>query len=233
MPSPHDAGTHVPFAHVPDAQSEGSAQLLPSPLGPHVSPPQSVSVSLPFTTESVQLGCAAPPPPVAPPAVPCDPPIDVAELEAPPLPPPPLVSGLRSSIPRIALQPASAAAAPMARASRAVRHRTRVTRSTRAMVSGPRGQRLKVSHNRNPRRRYGRHRRAGRPPSPNPFPRERGKGSRLSRGTPSSVERWELTPFPRLRLRVGLMSRKRFHSGLWNPRAEARRARRSLGEEEE
>ena len=47
---------HLPLLQIPDEQSLGKAQCLTKAHGGHVPPPQSVSVSFPFLTVSVQVG---------------------------------------------------------------------------------------------------------------------------------------------------------------------------------
>jgi hypothetical protein len=57
-PSLHVALTHVPAEHTPFRQSLAALHFLASVHVPQLPPPQSTSVSVPFSTRSVQVGVA-------------------------------------------------------------------------------------------------------------------------------------------------------------------------------
>jgi hypothetical protein len=55
-------GLQAPPWHTPDWQSAAAEQLWPLAHAPHVDPPQSTAVSLPFRTPSLQVGARQMPP---------------------------------------------------------------------------------------------------------------------------------------------------------------------------
>jgi hypothetical protein len=57
-----EVGAQSPAVHVPLMQSASLLQCLARAQGGHASPPQSMSVSIPFLMPSAQVGCATPPP---------------------------------------------------------------------------------------------------------------------------------------------------------------------------
>ena len=95
QPGSTGACAHAPPWHAFVAQSASVVQSAPGPQGRHASPPQSTSVSSPFTIPSAHVGSGSmgpvlvePPPPVlAPPVELVAPPaLTVDELDAPPEP---------------------------------------------------------------------------------------------------------------------------------------------------